>query len=191
MDSESEAMNYISSPYNKKTPDGHCIDDRAKPCAKCGYRRKDLPYWTKVHYTIFTWGGDHYQILSTGSTNRNTPGNAHFEDYVIAAKVRQAPYGRWERVDERGIGETVQLFAPHFAPTEPVLIPQSQRDVERVIASTGPHRRCAECKQFDAELCVGCVNTMLEHLRGSLEDLHKTANRIDSEITKLQRGGRI
>jgi hypothetical protein len=177
-------MNYTPSP--DKTPDGHCIDDRAKPCAKCGYRRKELPYWTRVHYTIFTWGGDYYQILSTGSTNRNTPQNAHFEDYVIAAKVRQVPYGKWERVDERGAGETVHLFAAHFAPTEPVLIPQGQHDVERIVASANTRQRCTECSGFNAELCRTCVVLSLARLRIVIEKLQNAATDTESEIVKLQ-----
>jgi hypothetical protein len=33
---------------------------------------------------LFVLDGIAYRIDGTGSTNRNAPGNAHFEDYVVA-----------------------------------------------------------------------------------------------------------
>lgn len=56
------------------------------PCRACGYVRKRLPSWATPGAVFALRGGVH-RIVGRGSTNRGTPLNMHFRDFVRAVAV--------------------------------------------------------------------------------------------------------
>jgi hypothetical protein len=70
----------------RTTVDGHRLDDKSAACEKCGFWRPPMPAWFTAFGTRFRFVGRIWTVVGLGSTNRYTPGNAHFEDYIIAER---------------------------------------------------------------------------------------------------------
>lgn len=74
----------MSSPYDNN---GHARDDAETPCPRCGFVRVALPAWANVPHALFAMDGSVWRVIATASTNRDTPQNSHFREYVSAELV--------------------------------------------------------------------------------------------------------
>jgi hypothetical protein len=99
----------------------HPLDD-PRPCPGCGFEQVRRPDWA-VTDALFALAGKSYRVVAVGSTNRRSPRNLHFEDYVIC---RVAGDPAWELPPEgcrvtdlkqalRGLNEMPRVYARDLA----------------------------------------------------------------------------